>query len=182
MSVSTTGHWRLALPLLTVVALSGCGALNAGTQRIAQSVTPYRMEIVQGNFVSAEQVQQLKPGLTRAQVKELLGTPLVSSVFRADRWDYAFNLKRQGAAPQSRKLTVYFKGDALDRFEGDTMPTEAEFVASLANLRKDIAVPVLEASEQAAKAMEGAAAPKVAAPELPPLPASYPPLEAGASQ
>jgi outer membrane protein assembly factor BamE len=63
------------------------------------------------------------------------------------------------------------------------MPTEAEFVASLANLRKDIAVPVLEASEQAAKAVQAPAAPSAApATELPPLPASYPPLEAGASK
>lgn len=181
MSVFTSGHQRLALPLLAGLALCGCSTIDAGTQRIAQSITPYRMEIVQGNFVSAEQVRVLKPGLTRAQVKDLLGTPLVTSPFRADRWDYAFTLRRQGAEPQARKLTVYFKEDVLERFEGDAMPTEAEFVASLANLRKDIAVPLLEASEQAAKAVEPAA-PKAAAPELPPLPASYPPLEAGASQ
>jgi outer membrane protein assembly factor BamE len=147
-------------------------------------VTPYRPEVVQGNFVSSEQVQLLKVGLTRAQVKELLGTPLLTSVFRAERWEYVFDLKRQGVAPQGRKLTVFFKDDAVEKFTGDPMPTEAEFVASLVNLRKDIQAPPLEATPQALAAAPSAAAPANAAPapELAPLPVSYPPLEGAATR
>lgn len=183
MFVFLSSCTRRVLPLALCATLAGCGAFNSATQRVAQSVTPYRPEVVQGNFVSSEQVQLLKVGLTRAQVKELLGTPLLSSVFRSDRWEYVFELKRQGVPPQGRKLTVFFKGDAVEKFTGDTMPTEAEFVASLANLRKDIQAPPLEATAQALAAATSAAAPvkAAAAPELAPLPVNYPPLEGAAT-
>ena len=92
---------------------------------------------MQGNFVSKEQVEALKPGMSRQQVRDILGTPLLTSIFHADRWDYVFTLKRQGVPPQERKLAVFFKGNVLDRFEGDEMPSEAEFVATLDNKRKD---------------------------------------------
>jgi outer membrane protein assembly factor BamE len=136
---------------------------------------------VQGNFVSREQVEAIKPGMSRQQVRDILGTPLVSSVFHADRWDYVFTLKRQGVEPQQRKLTVFFKGNMLDRFEGDEMPTEAEFVATLDNKRKQAKVPQLEATEESLKQFSPgpAAAPPAAAAETAPA-ASYPPLEAPA--
>jgi outer membrane protein assembly factor BamE len=101
-------------------------------------------------------------------------------MFRADRWDYVFTLKRQGVPDQARKLAVYFKGDVLERFEGDEMPTEAEFVASLDNRRKSAKVPVLEASPEALKAFaEKSPAPAATAPaaSTSPLPVTYPPLE-----
>ena len=110
---------------------------------------------MQGNFVSKEQVEALKPGMSRQQVRDILGTPLVTSVFHADRWDYVFTLKRQGVEPQQRKLTVYFKGDVLERVEGDPMPSEAEFVATLDNKRKSAKVPPLEASEDKLQAILG---------------------------
>ena len=75
-------------------------------------------------------MQALQPGMARAQVREILGSPLVTSVFHADRWDYVFTIRRQGIEAQSRKLTVFFKGDELEKFEGDTMPSETEFVAN----------------------------------------------------
>ncbi len=86
--------------------------------------------------------------MTRAQVKDVLGTPLLASVFHADRWDYVFTLKRQGVEPQALKYAVFFKGDVLERSEGDTMPSEAEFIAKLDSRRKLGAVPVLEATEE----------------------------------
>ncbi len=135
---ATDGLSRFALVGLTAAAcaaLAACGSLgggfNSATSRIAGIVTPYKMEVVQGNFVSKEQVQALQRGMTRTQVKEVLGTPLMVSVFHAERWDYVFTLKRQGVAPQSRKLTLQFQGEQLDKWEGDDMPTEAEFVAML---------------------------------------------------
>jgi hypothetical protein len=69
-------------------------------------------------------------------------------VFHADRWDYVFTFKRQGVEPQLRKLTVFFKGDALERFEGDEMPSEAEFVARSTAPQGAAKVPVLEATEE----------------------------------
>ncbi|MES2631709.1 MAG: outer membrane protein assembly factor BamE [Pseudomonadota bacterium] len=172
---------RLALALVCVgAAASGCGTFDRMSYGVANVVTPYRVEIVQGNFVSKEQAAALRPGMNRQQVRDILGTPLVTSVFHANRWDYVFTIKRQGVEPQSRKLTVYFKGDAMDRFEGDEMPSEAEFVATLDNKRKNARVPVLEASEESLRRYAPANPPAAAGgPAAAPAPATaYPPLEA----
>lgn len=149
-------------------------------------ITPYKMDVIQGNFVSKEQVEQLQAGMTRDQVKSVLGTPLMTSLFHADRWDYVFTLKRQGIEPQSFKYTVFFNGDQLERFEGDTMPSEAEFISTLANKRKLGKVPALEATEEQLKAAEKPSfferSPQKEASEAASVPSgtaatSYPPLE-----
>jgi outer membrane protein assembly factor BamE len=172
------------MAVFACAAASACGSLDSMSNGLAGSLAPYKVEVVQGNFVSREQVEALKPGMSRQQVRDILGTPLVTSVFHADRWDYVFTLKRQGAQAQERKLAVFFKGNLLERFEGDTMPSEAEFVASLDNKRKSAKVPQLEASEETLKQFSAdrtaaGPAPAAAAP-VEPLPASYPPLEAPA--
>jgi len=158
--------------------------MDRTSQRLAGIIEPYRAQIVQGNFVSREQVAYLQPGLTRQQVREVLGTPLLASVFHADRWDYVFTLRRQGVDPQAYRLTLFFKGDTLERFEGDTMPTEAEFVASLdvAARKGKRVVPPLEATPAQLErfpvpATTAASAPTAIA--VPPTTA-YPPLEAPA--
>jgi outer membrane protein assembly factor BamE len=181
MSASHIRATRLAMGVAACLAASACGSLDSVTNRLAGSFTPYKVEVVQGNFVSREQVEALKPGMTRQQVRDILGTPLVTSVFHADRWDYVFTLKRQGTQAQERKLAVFFKGNLLERFEGDAMPSEAEFVASLDNKRKSAKVPQLEASEESLKQFSAGQAPAPAtAPPAEPVPASYPPLEAPA--
>jgi outer membrane protein assembly factor BamE len=140
-------------------------------------VSPYRIDMVQGNVVTREQLAVLKPGMTRAQVRDVLGTSLLASVFHADRWDYVFTLKRQGAEPQSRKVTLFFKGDVLERIEADELPSEAEFVATLKSKPVSGPQPVLEASEESLKKFP--VAPKPAPAPLPAAtaPATYPPLE-----
>jgi outer membrane protein assembly factor BamE len=164
---------------LALALLSGCGSFNRASTSVAGILTPYKIEVVQGNFVSSEQVAVLKPGLTRNQVREVLGTPLLTSLFHADRWDYVFTIRRQGVEPQARKLAVFFKGDELERFEGDAMPSEAEFVSKLGSGRSLGKVPVLEASE--ADLAKFPAAPVASATAesrtstAPPM--SYPPLE-----
>jgi len=178
MTVPVFRTTRLAVGLAACAVAAGCGTIDGMTQRFAGSLAPYKVEVVQGNFVSREQVEALKPGMSRQQVRDLLGTPLVTSVFHADRWDYVFTLKRQGVQPQARRLSVFFKGEGLERFEGDPMPSEADFVATLDNKRKGAKVPVLEASEEALRRNAGSATPRPApAPEPAPAAASYPPLE-----
>lgn len=163
--------------------LSGCGSFDRATHRIADAITPYKVEIVQGNFVSKEQVAALKPGMTRLQVRDILGTPLITDAFHRDRWDYVFTIRRQGVPPQELKLAVFFKGDELARWEGDTMPSESEFVATLDNKRKGAAVPELQASEDKlrrfAEENKQPAPPAPAAPQAP-VTTNYPPLEAPA--
>ncbi|TAM44036.1 MAG: outer membrane protein assembly factor BamE [Burkholderiaceae bacterium] len=172
---------RLSLGLIAGTGLVACSAFNSASNGVVGLITPYKVEIVQGNFVSKEQVQALTPGMSRQQVRDILGTPLMTDMFHADRWDYVFTLKRQGVAPQERKLTVFFKNGVLERFEGDEMPSEAEFVASLSSGRKVGKVPVLEASPESLKKFPPAPAPASASSQpSAPLPESYPPLEAAA--
>jgi outer membrane protein assembly factor BamE len=151
---------------------------NVG-RSVTSAISPYRIEVVQGNFVSREQVEALQKGMSREQVRQILGTPLVSSVFHNDRWDYVFNLKRQGVDAQQRRLTVYFKDDMMERAEGDTMPSEAEFVSTLQVKRRPGKVPRLEATEDELRAFPKSATPAGAQPEPEPAAATnYPPLEA----
>ena len=181
----------LGLGLAACAALAACSSIDGASSRIVTMVSPYKIDIVQGNFVSKEQAAALQNGMSRIQVRDILGTPLLTSLFHADRWDYVFTFKRQGREPQARKVTVFFKGDAMERVEADELPTEAEFVASLDSGRRAVQVPVLEASEEslakfsAAKAAASAAdsgvdAKAPGAPQAkvrPPLPDKYPPLE-----
>ena len=174
---------QTALLLLACTVLASCSSMRSMVPSSANPltwVTPYKVDVVQGNFVSKEQVELLKPGMPRTQVRETLGTPLMASVFHADRWDYVFTLRRKGVDAQTRRLTVFFKGDVLERFEGDEMPTEAEFVATLDAKRKSGKVPVLELSEDRLKQLpvrtEAAAEPVVQSSPA----ASYPPLEPAA--
>ena len=158
--------------LLATALLGGCGSLDSARKLI----DPYKNDVVQGNFVSREQVEFIKPGMTRQQVRDVLGTPLVASVFHEDRWDYVFTLERRGVELQRYRLTVYFRGDTLERVVGDTMPTEAEFVARFDAVKKTVKVPVLQASEdELGKCPVPEAA--LAAPPGGITPGVYPPLE-----
>lgn len=170
---------RLGALLCLAALLASCSVFDKASSSISSVVSPYRSDVVQGNFVSREQVEALAPGMGRQQVRDILGTPLLTSLFHSDRWEYVFTLKRPGLEVQTRKLTVYFKGDSLERFEGDEMPTESEFVASLQSHKGKGKVPVLEASEQQlARFPVAAADSKGAAAGAPVAPArSYPPLE-----
>lgn len=179
MSKSLVRIFRLSLLGFLLVGLTACGSLDQASNRMVSVVTPYKIDIVQGNFVSREQAAALKEGMSRLQVRDILGTPLLVSIFHADRWDYVFTFKRQGVEPQARRVTVFFSGDSLTRVEADALPSEAEFVASLDSGRKAGTVPVLEMSEDSLKATAVAVPP--AAKPLPPLPASYPPLESSAN-
>ena len=168
-----------------VLASCSSGTMSSSSVNPVNWITPYKVDVIQGNFVSREQVEQLQAGMTRDQVKAVLGTPLLTSLFHADRWDYVFTLKRQGIEPQSFKYTVFFKGDQLERFSGDSMPSEAEFISTLSNKRVLGKVPVLQASEEQLKAAEKSSAAKInsdAQPETASVPAGpsttvYPPLE-----
>ena len=174
-----TRMWLLALAVLASLSLGACGSMTDRTRSMLYAVTPYKVEVVQGNFVSREQVAALQPGMTRLQVRDTLGTPLIASVFHAQRWDYVFTMQRQGVQPQRYRLTVFFNGDVLERFEGDDMPSETEFVQRISRERK-VKVPRLEATEEQLAKFPAAAGPAGAASAAPAAaqPAgSYPPLE-----
>jgi outer membrane protein assembly factor BamE len=78
------------------------------------------MEVQQGNYVTQEMVAQLKPGLTRDQVRFVLGTPLVSDIFHEERWDYVFLRQRTNSREtEFRRIAVFFEDGKLKRVEGD---------------------------------------------------------------
>ncbi|SOE55331.1 Beta-barrel assembly machine subunit BamE [Burkholderia sp. D7] len=117
----------------TMTVLAGCSTYDSVTQSFAQHITPYRITVVQGNFVSAEAASQMKTGMTRDQVKALLGTPLLADMFHADRWDYIFYFKRGSTAVvQQRDFVVLFAGDRVASWSGgEGLPSNLELLAEI---------------------------------------------------
>ncbi|UEP21919.1 outer membrane protein assembly factor BamE [Burkholderia ambifaria] len=140
-----------------VAALAGCSSYDSVTQRIAQSITPYRITVVQGNFVSQEKAAQLQAGMTREQVRALLGTPLLADMFHADRWDYLFYFKRGSTSVvQQRDLVLTFASDRLASWTGaDNLPSELDL---LADIDGDRGGKKAKAAAEAKRAAEAAAA------------------------
>ena len=100
------------------------GALLAGCSNVPRipGLTPYRIDIQQGNFVTQEMVSQLKPGMTKDQVRNTLGTPLLTDIFHNDRWDYVYWFEAADGKREQRRLTVFFADDKLARVAGDVVP------------------------------------------------------------
>ena len=100
--------------------------------------SPYRLDVQQGNFISSETMTQLRDamkrpeGITRDQVKFLLGTPLIADTFHADRWDYVFRLRRGNGEVLTSHVTAYFKGNKLDSLDGSNLPTEKDYITLIA--------------------------------------------------
>jgi outer membrane protein assembly factor BamE len=103
------------------LVLGGCGWFP--------SLGVYKLDINQGNYVSQDQVDRLKVGQTRQQVKGVLGTPMLADPFHADRWDYSYLFTRQGKTLEHRQFTVYFVDDKVARWEGDEAPPSPAEVA-----------------------------------------------------
>ena len=107
-------HFLISALLLSLAA--GCSGGKFG---------PYRIDVQQGNALDQESVARLKPGLSRSQVRFLLGTPLVVDPFRTDRWDYVYLYHKAGRLTEQKRVTLFFEGETLVRLEGD-LPEPAE--------------------------------------------------------
>lgn len=106
---------RLLTVLMTSsLLLTGCGVVNF--------FTPYKLDIPQGNEITANQVELLRVGMTRAQVRFVLGTPLLTDPFHKDRWDYIFRDSRAGVVRESYNFKVFFDDNSLVRWEGTYFP------------------------------------------------------------
>jgi outer membrane protein assembly factor BamE len=119
-------------PLLAAAAatlLAGCSTMTAPFDTWMPYISQfgvYRIDINQGNFLSQDMVDKLKEGQTKQQVRLVLGTPLITSVFRDNRWDYTYEFRKNGRVETHRQFTVYFAGDLLTRWEGDEMPKSVQ--------------------------------------------------------
>ena len=105
---------RISLLCLIFVALCGCGAI--GFPGV------YRINIEQGNIITQEMVDQLKPGMSRRQVRFILGTPLVEDSFNQERWDYAYVTRNGNKTLSKQQLTVHFDGESLSNFTSTLTP------------------------------------------------------------
>ncbi|NSL55545.1 outer membrane protein assembly factor BamE [Uliginosibacterium aquaticum] len=92
----------------------------------ACSFKPYRIDVRQGNAITQEMVARLTPGMSREQVRLVMGSPMLVDVFHADRWDYVYQFSSGYKTPERRKLTVFFEGDKLARLDGDVVPASGE--------------------------------------------------------
>nr|WP_255675933.1 outer membrane protein assembly factor BamE [Pusillimonas sp. MFBS29] len=101
------------------IALTACGGTHWGF--------PYRADLQQGNWITSEQVAQLQQGMTREQVRFILGTPTLQDIFRTNRWDYPYYNKPGYGDEEERKFTVWFEGDSLVRWEGDDQPNRQPY-------------------------------------------------------
>lgn len=116
------------LPCLLL--LTGCSNINLPSP--SSVVSPYRIDVRQGNYISQDMVARLRPGMTRDQVRFALGTPLVADMFHANRWDYVYSFQPGQGAPQLRRLVVFFEDDKLARVGGDVVAETAESAAAAA--------------------------------------------------
>jgi len=120
-------------------ALANAGAQTTQVSKLQKFLwvfSPYRPDIQQGNFVSQEMLAQLKPGQTRDQVRFLLGSPMIADMFHADRWDFPFYLARGDGELTTSRVTVYFKDNVVERFDGGNLPTEREYIDRIAGPSK----------------------------------------------
>ena len=190
MHAMSLQSWRGAFPLafaMLPILIGGC-ASSSSSSSLVDRLSPYRMEVVQGNVVTREMAEQLRPGLSRDQVRSLLGSPLLTDVFHADRWDYVFTIRRQGAAPQQRRVTLFFSSDRLTTHEAGDLPSEREFVSSIDVSRPAPRRKPLELDEESLRALPlpvGRSATLAAAAPANPASAAqriYPPLEPDAKR
>jgi outer membrane protein assembly factor BamE len=174
--LSIAARARPAL-LAAAALLIGCAGLQSEDNFLG-FITPYRIEIVQGNVITKEQAALVRPGISRNQVRDLLGSPLVTDIFHTDRWDYVFTIKRQGTVVQRRAVVARFDGDQLKTLElPDDLPSEREFVASISRTSASGQATNLELTDE-----QRAALPKPPAAKAGPAQAlgparNYPPLE-----
>jgi outer membrane protein assembly factor BamE len=132
-----------ALAATAALLLVSCGSARLSVPNI----NPYRIEIQQGNFISQEMVSQLKPGMSKDQVRFILGTALITDSFHADRWDYVFRReKARSRELEQRKLAVFFENGKLTRIEGDVTPAPGVSAAAVKTPEAKSEVPASEAA------------------------------------
>jgi outer membrane protein assembly factor BamE len=148
---------RLIALAAVVTAAAGCQSIANVGSSMANSISsvtgwaptflgPYRPDVHQGNIITKEMVDQLRQGMTRDQVRFMLGTPLLTSEFHKERWDYPYYLNPRTGPVQIRRLTLYFRDNKLDRFYSDEMPPES--VADILILGPDARKPPKAAPRQ----------------------------------
>jgi outer membrane protein assembly factor BamE len=159
-------HPRSLALVLAAALLTGCAS---STEKPAATATPaepeksgfrilprvFRFPIQQGNVVTQDMVDKLQPGMTRSQVRFIMGTPLIADTFNQNRWDYLYTLKLPSGKELREQMTILFDGDRLVGISGDYMPGGAASGAAVTG----------ETVQEAQPGTEDAPAPDVVAPK-----------------
>lgn len=144
-----------------MLALAGCQQMPD----VPTMISPYRIDVQQGNVVTQEMVAKLKPGMTRSQVRFVLGSPLIVDPFRTDRWDYVYTYQKQGRPIENRRIVVIFQDDKLLRVEGDVVPQDPTAQPAGKATAKP-AAPAAPADPASAATKSGSAKPEAPAEEI----------------
>jgi len=126
----------LAALVVSSGLISGCSF-----DSVVGLVDPYRIDIRQGNYVDQEMVAQLRRGMSRDQVRYVLGSPLVVDMFRSDRWDYVYRFRPGSGEAQQRVISLFFAGDVLDRIEGDVAAASGDAAAAPQQRSRVVEIP-----------------------------------------
>lgn len=116
--------------LHVLLLLAGCSSVPS---------LPYKIEIQQGNVITHEMMEKLKPGMTRAQVRYVLGSPMISDAFHDNRWDYVYRLEQEGRLIEQHRITVFFEDDRLTHTEGRLRPSLASVPPKAAVIAEPVA-------------------------------------------
>jgi len=113
---------RIIVVALALASLGGCSYF--------QFPGVFTLEVQQGNIIEQEMIDQLKPGMTKRQVKFVMGSPLIMDTFDQDRWDYVYTIRTRTGERRDERMTIYFKDDKLSHFSGDYRPSAPESEAA----------------------------------------------------
>lgn len=125
VGISVLNNMNPFKSLRKIILLSVLLVLGACSNSILQFPGVYKIDILQGNIITQDMVDKLRPGMTKRQVIFVMGTPLVADPFHQDRWDYVYNYQPGGGERVGEHVTVYFENDALVRITGDYSPSGA---------------------------------------------------------
>jgi outer membrane protein assembly factor BamE len=103
---------KILLIITSIILISGC----------SQFPGVYKLDIPQGNMITQETVNQLRPGMTQRQVQFVMGTPIVEDTFNSDRWDYIYTMKKPDQTPTLSRVSVFFTDGVLSNIQGDLRP------------------------------------------------------------
>ena len=111
-------HVRRLFLAISLMMLAGC--------QYFQFPGVHKIDIQQGNIVTQDMIDQLKPGMSKRQVRYVMGNPLIEDTFNPDRWDYFYSLIPARGEPTKERISIYFNGDSLSHFSGDFVPSSAK--------------------------------------------------------
>ncbi len=130
---------RLLLLALASSLLAGCATARNFDFRNLGIPPVHRVTIQQGNVITQDMVDRLRPGMTQRQVQFVMGEPVLGNTFQGHhRWDYVYTIQVGARPRQQQRFTVFFEGDQLQRFEGDFVPSDEQVLAEAQALEEAV--------------------------------------------